>query len=179
MDERLEQLINEYLDGALDELEQTEVERVLAQSEEARAYYLELQSLFGEMEALPELPLPRDLSPQIMAQVGNEGRADWSTGWLLLQLVATVGLLVVAWPLLSSLSAQLSTTFVRPTFSFADSVASWQLFLMELTAVSPPSLQLDLPMTQLMGVGLAAFVMWLVGNFVLLDNGRFNHFESE
>ena len=97
MQEFNDDLLQEYLDGTLDEEARQGVEAHLAESPESRAQLAELEALFSSLTALPELPLSTDLSVAVMAQFGRETAVTrlprWLWGLLLGQLIVAALLL--------------------------------------------------------------------------------------
>lgn len=177
MQEFNEDLLHEYLDGTLDEERRQAVEAHLASSSDARARLAELQALFSSLDALPELPLTRDLSGAVVAAIGRETAVSTSlprwVWWLLLGQVAIVLLLLgnVWASLLDWLGSgrQLAMSWINsvqlPTLTF------FQQFWVEVTAVwqppNLPNLAIDLPVGQwalLLGLAL---LLWLAGNRLL------------
>lgn len=90
--QRVIDLINAEIDGALGSHETAELESILQASAEARAMQAELRKLSKLMEGLPEQEPPANLDTRILAQIrlpaprpadGPSLRTKWSSlGWL-------------------------------------------------------------------------------------------------
>ncbi len=180
MTEFNDDLLHEYLDGTLDDEMQGVVEAHLAASAAARAQLAELQALFGSLDALPELPLSRDLSAAVVAQIG-QGTAvptplpRWQWGLLLGQALIALLLLGNVWAWLvdwmasgRQLAAAWMTTVQLPTLAFFN--ALWA----EVTAVwqqpNLPNLAIDLPTAQWALLFALALLVWLAGNRLLFTS---------
>ena len=172
-------LLQEYLDGTLDEEARQAVEAHLAESPEARAQLAELEALFSSLAALPELPLSTDLSAMVVAQIGRETAVTrlprWLWGLLLGQLVIAALLLGNVW---SSLQAWLGSSRAITT----DWLATVQLSLLDwlnefwagVTAVwqqpNLPTITFDLPAAQWALLFGLALVVWLAGNRLMFTS---------
>ncbi|MBT3713509.1 MAG: zf-HC2 domain-containing protein, partial [Anaerolineae bacterium] len=60
--------LNEYLDQMLDKATQKKVEAHLADCEKCRAQVNDLKTLFSTLDELPEIPLTRNLTPNILVR---------------------------------------------------------------------------------------------------------------
>ena len=177
MQEFNEDLLQEYLDDTLDDETRQAVEAHLASSAAARAQLAELQALFSSLDALPELPLTRDLSEAVVAEIGQETVAAtplprWLWGLLLGQVLIALLLLGNVWALLldwlgngRQLAGEWISAVELPTLTFFDQ------FWAEVTAVwhSPnfPNLSIDLPTSQWALLFGLALLVWLAGNRLL------------
>jgi hypothetical protein len=173
-------LLQEYLDGTLDEDTRQAVEAHLANSPEARAQLAELETLFSSLTALPELPLGTDLSVAVVAEIGRETAVakplpHWLWGLLLGQTVVAALLLGNVW---SSLLGWWNMGQAIGTDWFATvqgSLLNWlEEFWQEVTAVwqqpNLPAFSIDLPATQWALLFGLALVVWLAGNRLLFVN---------
>lgn len=174
MDEKTELLLNEYLDGMLSEVEQREVESLLAESAEARAYLAELEQLFGTLTDLESVPLARDLTAEVMTQIELPTASLWSNWWLIAQVAGTAVLLLFAWPILQMGLAEITASFSPATTSVSLTFITdfWQQVRGWSTAVSTPA---PLPTFELSPVQLSlilgsAVLLWLLTNGYLLTN---------
>jgi len=180
-----------YLDGELDGRELAEARAHLAGCAACQTRLATLQAMFSEVEALPDLPLTRDLAGAVVAQLKQQQRpvtaprlspvAGWALG--LQALLALVGL-GVAVPLVAEFVQGPSALFnwqavlgqSQALFATIFSV-NWTSMLVGLKAlvesnqmsVQLPTLSLAILLPLLIGVtGL-----WVVGNGVLLrQTGR-------
>lgn len=66
---KLEELVNKRLDGMLSSAEQAELNALLAGSEKARQYILQMETLHGRMSASEFKHRQIDISRQVMAQI--------------------------------------------------------------------------------------------------------------
>ncbi|MFZ1401315.1 MAG: zf-HC2 domain-containing protein [Candidatus Promineifilaceae bacterium] len=177
MKEFNDDLLQEYLDGTLDDATRQAVEGHLARSPQARAQLAELETLFANLEALPELPLGTDLSVAVVAEIGRGTAVSkplprWLWGLLLGQVAVAVVLLGNVW---SSLVGWWGTSQAIAT----DWLATAQLAMLNgldafwagVTAVWPqpnlPNLAFDLPAAQWALLFGLALVVWLAGNRLL------------
>ena len=167
-------LLQEYLDGTLDDETRQRVEAHLASSPEARAQLAELEMLFSSLEALPELALSTDLSAAVVTKIGQETAVArplprWLWGLLLGQVVGALLLLSSVW---SSLLDGLGTSQAIATDWLATvrlSFLTWMSeFWVGITAVwqqpNLPNLTFDLPAAQWALLFGLALVVWLAGN---------------
>mgnify|MGYP002625936686 CR=1 FL=1 len=97
-----EDLLHEYLDGTLDDETRQAVEAHLANSPAAQAQLAELEALFSRLDALPELPLARDLAAVVVTEIGQETAVStplprWLWGLLLGQALIALLLLGNVW----------------------------------------------------------------------------------
>ncbi|MCC6602660.1 MAG: zf-HC2 domain-containing protein [Anaerolineae bacterium] len=188
MDKFNDELLQEYLDGTLDDETRRAVEAHLARSPEARAQLAELQALFASLEALPELPLTTDLSVAVVTAIGRETAASttlsagvarplprWVWGLLLGQVAVAVLLLGRVWSALVDWwgTGQAIATDWLATVQM--SLLGWvNEFWLGVTAVwqqpTLPTLSIDLPTAQWALLFGLALVVWLAGNRLLFVN---------
>ena len=177
MQEFNEGLLHEYLDGTLDDDTRQAVEAHLASSPVAQAQLAELEALFSNLDALPDLPLTADLLVGVMAQIAQETAVStalprWLWGVLLGQVVITLLLLGDMWRLLldwlgngRQLAAEWILSAQLPTLTLLNE------FWLEVTAVwqqpNLPNLAIDLPLGQWALLFGLALVVWLAGNRLL------------
>ncbi len=178
---------HEYLDGELSSAAQTEVESHVAACAACSRTLAELQTLFEQVEGLPELELGIDLSPQIVARLERPALTLPAIRWVaVVQVLMAILLLAAAWP-----SFQLFTSsWPEPSQLSAD----WQVALAERIGVlgeqwsviwegvdlfvssqaealmAGPGLML--PQLGLTLLAASALLVWLVGNGLLLRGIR-------
>ncbi|WP_420641199.1 anti-sigma factor family protein [Candidatus Leptofilum sp.] len=174
-----EDLLHEYLDGTLDEQTRQAIEAHLANSPEARARLAELEALFSDLDALPELPLATDLSARVVAEIGQETAVArlprWLWGLMLGQVAIALLLLGNVW---SSLLAWWGNGRAIAIDWFATlqlSTLSWlNEFWAGVTAVwqqpALPNLIFDLPTAQWALLFGLALVVWLAGNRLMFTS---------
>lgn len=84
LDERARELINGAADGELTAEEQRKLEAILAESPEAAAFSAELARLVRQLEALPPLEPPEQLTQRILRRVELPARGSrfaWQSVW--------------------------------------------------------------------------------------------------
>jgi anti-sigma factor RsiW len=202
-----EAILNMYLDGELSAGERERVEAHLAACEVCQAEVTALQRLFATLEELELAPaLAPDLAPGVLAHIHPRRRLlelrrpSPHPLWLVpaLQSVAALALLAWGWTRLAGylalavdflslgtladawaevsgwMTAQWATLSAWPSATWAE-VQEWAA---RVSAFS----DLHLSLTQLVALGAALVVLWLVGNVVLLHrdlfNGRVMHKET-
>lgn len=188
MDKFNDELLQEYLDGTLDDQTRRAVAAHLARSPEARAQLAELEALFSSLDALPELPLGTDLSVAVVTAIGRETAASttlsagvarplprWVWGLLLGQMAVAALLLGRVLPsLLDGLGiGRAITTDWLATVQM--SLLGWvNEFWLGVTAVwqqpNLPTFSIDLPTAQWALLFGLALVVWLAGNRLLFVN---------
>jgi len=186
-----EALLNEYLDQALAPSARTEVEAHLAHCPDCSARLMELRTLFADLEALPNLPLERDLAPGVLAAARRRSRPEPLASPVLplifvLQAVASISLLGLALPLIAQrfeplttfqfgeqVSRLLTNVFVGLNASWSALLTSAQNLVNESAALAQP-LQ-TLPFVSEAGLMIcltAVSLLWLLGNGLLLRPTR-------
>lgn len=178
MNEVDEALLNEYVDGALDEAGRQRVEKLLANSAEAAAYLAELQALLADFDEVVEVPLQTDVSAGVLREIQQASVAA-TPRWLrllpLLQLVGVGLLLVVLWTTLEgwlqrSRSAfnEMLMTVQMPQLTLVDDFRVWGTAVWENAQFSLPLP--DLATSQWLLLLTLAFILWLAGNQLLFTN---------
>ncbi len=167
-----ETILQEYLDGALDEAQRREVETLLAESAEARAQLAEWQAFYAAFDEVTDAPLTTDLAGRVTAQIERQTAVSASPWlrWLLLGQVIAVGALV--WQFLPLLETwrgygRIAFTlpqFQLPAFTLWQIVTGWGASLL---------IQLDnlptfsLPANQWLLILAVVLIIWLAGNRLL------------
>lgn len=177
MQEFNEDLLQEYLDGTLDDETRRAVEAHLANSPAARAQLAELEALFSSLDTLPELPLTRDLSAAVVAKIGWETAVStplprWLWGLLLGQALIALLLLGNVWASLLDWVGNGRDVATDWFATFQLSALAWlREFWAEITAVwqqpNLPNLTVDLPTSQWALLFGLALLVWLAGNRLL------------
>jgi Putative zinc-finger len=180
-----------YLDGELDGRVIAETRAHLADCAACQTRLTTLQTMFSEVEALPDLPLTRDLAGAVVAQIKLQQRpvtaprlspvAGWALG--LQALLALVGL-GMAVPLVAEFIQVPSALFnwqavlgqSQSLFTTNFSI-NWTSMLAGLkTFVESNQVSIQLPTVSLaimLPLLIAVTGLWLVGNGVLLrQTGR-------
>ncbi len=142
-----DETLNEWLDQALEAHSRPAVEAHLAACRDCAARLDILRSLFARLEALPDLPLERDLSASVVtairrpaAAARQPARASWLAGLIFAgQAAAAVVLLAFAWPVAAGLAAQLPTPLAASGLSSIMREWSDLLFELPMLVAHPPS----------------------------------------
>jgi hypothetical protein len=172
--------LNEYLDGTLAPGMHTAAVRHLAACAECAARLTALKALFAEIESLPELPMSRSLRPAVLQSIGVPGAARpplprWLRLAAVVQAALAAGALAIAAPLVSNLLAAWRPDMALLTWElmFMQLQSDWLQLLSapefavpELPALPPEFSGLVLGLT-----ALGAFLLWVIGNGVLLRRG--------
>jgi hypothetical protein len=170
-----EETLNEYLDNALAASARATVDAHLAVCAACMDELEALRSLFAEIESLPEAPLEHDLSSAVVARLDNRVSVPRAVRWVLVvQALAVVVLLALAWPLLDMAALKLPAIALDLP-SVAQLVDLWSAWMSAFSQAnllpsfpSLPSLNLN-PSTLLLILTLvSACLLWLVGNGLLL-----------
>ncbi len=171
-----EETLNEYLDGALSSSMRAEADGHLAACPVCHARLEALRGLFAELDALPEAALERDLSPVVMAAITARVPRVVRLA-ALVQALAAVAMLALAWPQLNLSALAPSTQLDLPsTLDLAEwFVLQWTVWMQALTRLNVSSafstsfsLNLDPPALLLTLTIVSACLLWLVGNGLLL-----------
>lgn len=178
--------LNQYLDGVLDPGQVAGLEAHLAGCGDCQSRLTDLQALFSALEALPEAPLGRDLTPQVMAAL-QPPPIPWRAGrWVAAFQVATaVAVLLISWPLLQSLVPPATTLQFQQALAdwlnqtLAGLAAGLEAWRLAVTAWVQQALALARPSAYIPGFAanlwpwLAALgLLWLLGNGLLLGPVR-------
>ena len=176
--------LNEYLDSALTLSARQEVEAHLNSCRDCRARLEELEFIFSNLDALEEAMLPHDLASRVLA--GLPPQTDWSrTPAFAAQLGVALG--ACLW-----LSWQISRTFEvprfpafqiprltlpeivfwLPAFNLPQLLSGFQWTIPHFAFSLPkfPRLPFSASGTEIVLIGIAAFLVWLGSNAALLHN---------
>ncbi len=179
--------LNEYLDGALEAPARAQAEAHLADCPQCAARLASWRALFAGLAALPEEPLARDLSADVLARLPQPAEALSilpKLRWIVAaQALAAVVLLASAAPFvtaalpivdpvtISQPAVQFITELLTGLAAQAQSLASALTVWSEqgLAGVRALTTPLAKTSTWLLSAGLAAaFVLWVLGNGLLL-----------
>ena len=158
--------LNEYLDDETNERAQIELH--LSSCDECAARLTALQSLFAEIESLPELELTRSFAArftptgQLPPQLPR-----WLTLTATLQAAIALIALIVAAPFVANLLPHIET----PSFTnlVIQLQAQWANFFITITNYQLPRLPaIQIPSLLLSLTLVGASLLWLVGNGLLL-----------
>ena len=116
-------LLFDYLDDVLDSAEKAQVVAHLDNCPACTERMAETVALFGEIEALPDVPLTRDLSAEIVERISAETELSTATrSFAVAQLAISIVALVFAWPLLQLLWSPLAE--ITSAFSLEEQVVA-------------------------------------------------------
>ncbi|NKQ36903.1 MAG: hypothetical protein HF973_14995 [Chloroflexi bacterium] len=170
-----ETILQEYLDGELDEVQRQEVEALLVESAAAQAQLAEWQALYAAFDEVTDVPLTTDLSGQVTAQIERQTAVSASPWlrWLLLGQVVVVGILV--WQFLPLLQTwwgygRIAFTlpqFQLPAFTLWQIVTGWGTMLLARLDNLPT---FSLPLSQWLLVIAVVLIIWLAGNRLLFTS---------
>ena len=174
--------LNRVLDGFLDPQETSSVERHLAACGVCSARLAALQAVFTELDALPEIALERDLSAAVLAAIRPPLRLSARLGWgIIAQAAITLVVSISAAPFLLSSQwgqpvqawiAQLGPITPRawfgPALAWTQNLPTLQLDWRAWFASLPKFPSLGLTQTALWPLFLAAILLFVLGNILLL-----------
>ena len=163
--------LNEYLDGQTDD--RARIQTHLDSCDDCAARLATLQTLFAELDSLPDLALTAPLAARVLRDLERTPRLPrWLTLTSLLQTAAAVVAIIVAAPLV----LDYLPTVQAPTWTdtLAQIQIQWLTWIDALAAIQAPALP-ELPALGISSltaslIFLAALAMWLFGNRALLRN---------
>jgi anti-sigma factor RsiW len=173
--------LNEYLDGYLVDDQIMALKLHLESCPQCTTRLDELRSVFVSLEMLPDLPLERELSSEVVAAIQPKWKLSqrWIWGALAQFILAVIVILWAVpsrlktwWPLIMemqlALSTQLSERWLALLTTWSTKLTEFQLIWPDLfTEWQPPAL---LETTQILvwPAFLAAILLFVVGNGLLL-----------
>ncbi len=162
--------LNEYLDN--ESSERAQIESHLASCADCAARFAVLQTLFAELDSLPEVELTHSIAARFTAQGQLTPQLPrWLTLTATLQAALALIALIVAAPFVMNLLPAIDT----PSFTeiliriqtqwltLLDTFTDFQLPAFSLPPLQIPTLTLSLTL-------VGASLLWLVGNGLLLRN---------
>lgn len=177
-----ESTLNEWLDEALPAAERAAAAAHLAGCPECAARLAELRLVFAQLEALPEVPLARDLTPTVLGRLPARATPALGRGWpwaLALQTALAVGVLLLAAPAVDLAGpAGLATTWAQglaagwaglSAQTQTDLAAAWQAGAQLLNDARALGAPLGEWPAAAWSAGLALLgLLWLAGNGLAL-----------
>jgi anti-sigma factor RsiW len=173
--------IHRFLDNDLSRSEQEALLLHLAGCQACQSLLAELQALFSELAALPEVEAPADLAGKVMTQLPNRpSRPRYvSLAGLILVGQTAIGLvlLVLSWPVLTlavngTIGAQFWPVLIDSTGSiqagFVNVVADLIAELQSIWLIRPDLLGLKLTPAFALALVAGLILAWLIGNGLLL-----------
>lgn len=181
-----EEILDSYLDAAIDQATRIEVDTHLATCPECAARLEALRSVFAVLEELPEVSLARDLSVGVVMAikakpVARPVLAPAIRVVFVAQALLALVVVAVALPLgmqfvetLSDFELPVATlTSLIPSFQVGFSLPSPEALIPSNVFALPTQLPVAEFSTLAMTIGLAAVtVLWFVGNGLLLRPTR-------
>lgn len=166
-----ERQLNEYLDNATDD--RARIQTHLDSCDDCAARLATLQTLFAELDSLPDLAFTSPLAARVLLDLERTPRLPrWLPLTSLLQTAAAVVAILVAAPLV----LDYLPTVQPPTWTdtLAQIQTQWLAWLDALAAIQAPALP-ELPALGISSLSaslvfLAALAMWLFGNRLLLKS---------
>jgi hypothetical protein len=170
-----EEQLNEYLDDESREREQIELH--LATCNECAARLDSLRALFNELDSLPELALSRDLAAPVMRTLSLPGQLPkWLTLTALLQTALALVAAFIAAPFIMEFASASVPVLQMPSLgdAYIQLQLQWNLWLDMLSTIQMPSMPeipvMEMSSLMLMTTLVGVFMLWLVGNGLLLRN---------
>ena len=192
--------LNEYLEGFLSEASRIVLELHLETCDLCAARLEELRSFIQELEALPDLPLERDLAPSVLAAIQPAARTAPQMAVsltfrivLLSQVVIALILFLFSWPIIADrLPLSIAAWFgEHASDQFMLQIDSWQSVLLALwenaggflnniiasrNQLMLQSILFQASIFQIVILLSAATLLWLAGNQIMLrSRGTGNH----
>ncbi|MBI5932399.1 MAG: hypothetical protein HY867_01725 [Chloroflexi bacterium] len=163
--------LNEYLDGQTDD--RARIQTHLDSCDDCAARLATLQTLFAELDSLPDLALTTPLAARVLLNLERTPRLPrWLTLTSLLQTAAAVVAIIVAAPLV----LDYLPTVQAPTWTdtLAQIQIQWLTWIDALAAIQAPTMP-EIPALGISSLSASlvmacAFVLWLFGNRALLRN---------
>ena len=170
-----EEQLNEYLDH--ESLEREFIESHLSSCDECTARLNSLQTLFTELNSLPELTLSRDLAAPVTHRVGWSGvLPKWLTLTIALQAALALIASVIAVPFIIELTSEAMPALQSPSIPeiFIQLQTQWLVWLDTLSSFQMPVIP-TIAMPQFSSLVIlftlaGVSMLWLVGNGLLLRN---------
>ena len=161
--------LNEYLDN--ETVERAQIETHLASCTDCAARLTALQTLFAELDSLPELELTRNIAARFTAQ-GQP--APQLPRWLTLTATLQAALALIALIVAAPFFANLLPSVESPSFTeiYLQMQSQWLTLYNTITNYQLPVLPsfppLQIPTLTLSLTLAGASLLWLVGNGLLL-----------
>ncbi len=186
-----EDRLHEYLDELLNSEERRELEAHTSSCEQCARELEQLSGVFSELSLLAEIPLKADLSRAVLAAIQENARRR---AGVRIAIAVQVSLLLLITFLIgpniytfltrlsgliepSTVSTWLLESFILFQASIGLSLQSLRHELVELLEFNFLLDQFSIQTTHLISLVGGVFILWLIGNTVLLrDSSRFRRF---
>jgi hypothetical protein len=184
-----EDRLHEYLDELLNSEERRELEAHTSSCEHCAGELERLSGVFSELSMLAEIPLEADLSRAVLRAIQENARRRAGTRIAIaLQISLLLMIIFLIGPNIYSFLTRLSgflepatvSTWLLESFvlfqaSIGLSIQSIRHELVELLGFNFLFDQLSIQTTRLISIVGGVFILWLIGNTVLLrDSSRLN-----
>ena len=170
-----ERQLNEYLDNAADDRARSQTH--LDSCDDCAARLATLQTLFAELDSLPDLAFTSPLAARVLLDLKRTPRLPrWLPLTSVLQTAAAVVALILAAPFVTDLLSSYFVTLQLPSFAemFAQLQTQWLNLFDTLANIQLPTLPempvLGLSSIVIMSLLAGVSMLWLVGNGLLLRN---------
>jgi len=172
MNHLTDEALNEYLDNELPN--RAEAELHLSQCADCAARLTALQTLFDEIESLPELALSKHLAAPFTRRDAGFALPTWLKLTATLQAALALVILVIAAPFVTNMLPAIQAPSMSDMFLQLQS--QWMAWLDRLSSFHFPSLPSiampDISSIMLMLILAGVSFLWLIGNGLLLRNQR-------
>lgn len=163
--------LNEYVDNETNQREQIELH--LNSCNECSTRLSDLQNLFLELDSLPELQLTRDLSTRFITS-GQliQSPPRWLTLTVFAQATLALIALIISIPFITTYIPQIDTnSLITPLFEIQ---TLWNTWLDSLSTIQLPTIpEIPIPVIEMSSLLLmlaGVFILWILGNGILLRN---------
>jgi len=171
-----EEQLNEYLDN--ESAERVQIESHLSACDECAARLTALQTLFAEIESLPELELTHSIAARFTLRATPSLPVGQLPTWLTLTATLQAALALITVILAAPFIAELLPAIETPSLTelFLQLQSQWTAWLDLLAAFQLPTLP-EIPVFEISSLVLTLTLagvstLWLVGNGLLLRNQR-------
>lgn len=165
-----EEQLNEYLDEAT--TERTHIESHLSSCDECAGRLSTLQNLFTELDSLPELELTRNLAAPFTPRPNLPAHLPkFLTLTASLQAAVALAAIIIAAPFVIQLMPAIETSALTTLlFEIQSQWTAWLDTLSQFQLPTLPTIPFELSSIYLVSAVVGAFMLWLVGNGLLLRN---------
>ena len=162
--------LNEYLDEATHE--RAQIESHLDSCDECAARLSTLQNLFAELDSLPELELTRNLAaPFTLRPSLPAPLPKFLTLTVSLQAAVALTAIIIAMPFIVQLIPVLEISSLSNVFiQLQTQWTTWLDMLSQVQFPTLPTFTFEISSIYLMSALVGVFMLWLVGNGLLLRN---------
>jgi anti-sigma factor RsiW len=173
--------LNEYLDGCLDPGGLVEIEKHLEACPTCRQRAADLRSIILDLEALPDIPLERDLSQEVLAAIQSTdnfwGQLKWGVA---VQAIVALVIMALALPSISkiwqpgwddlqlALNSQFSEVREILAVDWTLQISIWQMNWSQWSSAWQRASFLETTQIVIWPIFLVAIVLFVVGNGLIL-----------